>query len=148
MALALRSPPAAGPVESRVDRIEQWQKAIVDLEREVACDAAAAEILREPLFRNGLLQALDLQRRRRAGRFADPRAALWVLDATALALAMHASYQTQRPEPPGIDDWRRAIEAVDELQSLERRGIVLTQAIAGRLALGILFDWLVSSSLA
>lgn len=116
--------------------------------REVEAQLAARHPLisslgREPMY-EAMQLALERQASRRKGRFADPRAKLMTLDSTLAALGQWRHYQDTgtKPNPPAADDWRAAIDAVETLMRLEKMGVPVASAFAGRLQLGVPWDWL------
>ena len=131
------------PLQS--DRASAWREAVAALEANIETnDAAAAAVSREKSYANGLRGALVRQAKLRGRKFADPRASLWLLAATSIGLGLQRHYMEKgtTPSPPLARDWQEALEAVDTLASLERKGVWLSRAIAGNHDWAIPFDWL------
>lgn len=124
--------------------LHSWTKAVAALELNTAkSDTTAAAILREPLYCHDIRGVLT-DRAKAGGRFADPRAALWLLAATAMALARVAQYKDAgtKPERPRARDWKAALKAVDTLRNLEQRGVSFVRVISADPHHPIPYGWL------
>lgn len=105
-------------------------------------DPAGKQLVKSQAFKD--LQALlPRQAQLRKGPFADPCAPIRLADVVAVALATYADHVHggTKPNPPGREDWRDAIQAVDTLIAFEQRGVWLSNAI--KLDRSFMpFDWL------
>ena len=97
----------------------------------------------EPFYLQ-LLASKIRQGKRRRGAYADPRSELWLLDATMWAMLCLANYRAagRAPIMPSAADWREAVQALETLIKLERRGIPLSPDTSLAPLVSMPVDWL------
>jgi hypothetical protein len=111
---------------------------------EIVRGSAAAQWINRQLDYRALTEALGRQGKRRGQQFSDADAPISLMIATAFGIAVWKGHleSGKKPSIPLKRDWQKAIQAVDELRSLQRMGVNLSAAVKVTSFGGLPFDWL------